>query len=58
MFALLECIFKLFVLKNSHNSVENNCINRKFILLLKTTYKKVFLKYQLNAVFPSLCLAS
>ncbi len=26
--------------------------------VLKTTYKKLFLKYQNNARFPSLCLAS
>ena len=29
-----------------------------FTLVLETTYKKVFLKYQINARFPSLCLAS
>ncbi len=31
---------------------------KKFTLVLKTTYKKLFLKYWDNARFPSLCLAS
>ncbi len=47
-----------FYSKNAHNSVENYCIGKKFKLVLKTTYKKLFLKYQDNARFPSLCLAS
>ncbi len=47
-----------FYSKNGHNSVENYCIRKKFKLVLTTTYKKLFLKYQVNAWFPSLCLAS
>ncbi len=31
---------------------------KKFILVLKTTYKKVILKYQVNTRFPSLWLTS
>ncbi len=30
----------------------------KFKLILKPTYKKVFLKYQANVQFSSLCLAA
>ena len=33
-------------------------LEKKITLVLKTTYKKVFLKYQVNARFPSLCLVS
>ncbi len=47
-----------FYSKNAHNSVENYYIGKKFTLVLKTTYKKLVLKYQGNARFPSLCLAS
>ncbi len=47
-----------FYSKNGHNSVENYCIGKKFKLVLKTTYKKLVLKYQGNARFRSLCLAS
>ena len=48
----------IFTPKNSHNSGENGRIGKKFKLVLKTIYKKVFLKYQANARFPSLCLPS
>ncbi len=59
VFGLWECIFKLyFCSKNGHNSVENDRTGKIFTLVLKTTYKKVFLKYQVNTWFPSLCLAS
>ncbi len=47
-----------FYSKNGHNSVENDRTGKKITPVLKTTYKKVFLKYQINARFPSLCLAS
>ncbi len=47
-----------FYFKKSHNSVENDSTRKKFKLVLKTTYKKLFLKYQDNARFPSMCLAS
>ncbi len=48
--------FELFLLKNGHNSLETYCIKKK--LVLKTTYKKLVLKYHGNARFPSFCLAS
>ncbi len=38
--------------------MENDRTRKKFTLVLKTIYKKVFLKYQVNTRFPSLCLAS
>ncbi len=41
-----------------HNSVENDHTRKKFKLLLKTTYKNVFLRYQLNQRFLLLCYAS
>ncbi len=44
--------------KNGHKSVENYCVGKKFKLVLKTTDKKFVLKYQDNARFPLLCLAS
>ncbi len=47
-----------FYSKNAHKSVENYYIGKKFALVLKSTYKKLFLKYQVNTRFPSLCLAS
>ncbi len=47
-----------FYSKTAHNSVENDHTRKKFTLVLMTTYKKVFLKYQVNTRFPSLCLAS
>ena len=37
---------------------ENNRTRKKFKLVLKTTYKKLVIKYQGNASFLSLCLAS
>ncbi len=46
-----------FYSKNGHNVVENDHTGKKITLVLKTTYK-VFLKYQVNARFPSLCLVS
>ncbi len=45
-----------FYSKIGHNSAENDRIGKKFKLVLKTTYKKLFLKYQDSAKFPSLCL--
>ena len=49
----------IFLLKkNGHNSVENDHTRKKITLVLKATYKKVLLKYQVNARFPSLCLVS
>ena len=38
--------------------VENDHTRKKFTLVLKTTYKNVFLKYQVNARFLSLCFVS
>ena len=37
---------------------QNNRTGKKFTLVLKTTYKKLFLKCQVNPRFSSLCLAS
>ena len=55
--ALRECMLELFLVKkHSHNSVQNGCIEKYFKLALKATYKKVFLKYQPNTMFPSLYL--
>ena len=56
----LKSIFELyFYSKNTgHNSLENVCTGKKFTLVLNTTYKKVFLTYQVNTRSPSLCLAS
>ncbi len=48
----------IFTQKNARKSVENYYFLKKFKLVLKTTYKKLVLKYQGNARFPSLCLAS
>ena len=56
--AFENAFLSYFYSNNSHNSVENYCIRKKFQLVLKTTYKKLSLKYQDNARFPSLCLAS
>ena len=47
-----------FLLKKHHNSEGNYLIRKKFTLVLKTTYKKLYLKYQDHARFPLLCLAS
>ncbi len=40
--------------KNSYNAGENDGNGKKFKLVLKTIYKKVFPKYQPNQGFPSL----
>ncbi len=48
----------IFYSKKAHNLVENYYIRKKFKLFLKTLYKKLVLKYQGNATFPSLCLTS
>ncbi len=53
-----KAFWSYFYSKNGHNSPENDRIGQKFKLVLKTTYKKLVLKYQDNARFPSLCLAS
>ncbi len=47
-----------FYSKNGHNSVENYCIKTEFKLVLRNTYKNLFLKYQDNTRFPLLCLAT
>ena len=47
-----------FYSKNGHNWVEKYRIRINLKLVLKTTWKKLFLKYQDNARFPSLCLVS
>ncbi len=47
-----------FYSKNAHNSAENDRTGKIFHLVLKTTYKKLFLKYQVNTRFSSLRLAS
>ena len=51
---------KLVKLVGSHQGMgcPNDHTGKKFTLALKTTCKKVFLKYQVNEWFPSLCLAS
>ncbi len=38
----------IFTKKNGHNSVENDRSGKKNTLVLKTAYKKVFLKHQVN----------
>ena len=65
MQGFVHCVWPLrmhflsyFYSKNDHNSVENDRIGKKFKLVLKTTYKKLFLKYPDNQRFPSMCLAS
>ncbi len=58
VFGVWECMFEQFLLKKDHNSVEKGCLGKKFKLVLKITYKKLFLKYQLNTRFRSLCLTS
>ena len=56
---LRETILELyFYSKNGQNLGANNRTEKKFTLVLKTTYKKVILKYQVNPLFPSMCLAS
>ncbi len=63
MQGFLHCVWPLrmhfcaiFLLKKW--SVENDHTGKKIILVLKTTFKKVFIKYQVNARIPSLCLVS
>ncbi len=46
-----------FYSKNSHNSEENGHMGKNFKLVLKPICK-VFIKYQANAMFCSLCLRS
>ncbi len=65
MQGFLHCVWPMrihfwpiFLLKNGHNSVENDRTRKKCTLDLKTIFKNVFLKYQVNTRFPSLCLAS
>ncbi len=65
MQGFLHCVWPLknaflsyFYSENGHNSVENYCIGKNFKPVLKTTYKKLIIKYQDNTRFPSLCLAS
>ncbi len=53
-----NAFLRYFYSKNGHNSVENDRTGKKFTPVLKTTYKKLCLKYQVNTKFPSLCLAS
>ena len=50
--------FSYFYSKNGHNSQGNYLIRKQNALVLKTTYKKLVLKYWDNATFPALCLAS
>ena len=44
----------IFTQKIGHNSGENDHTGKKITFVLKTIYK-VFLKYQVNTRFPSLC---
>ncbi len=54
LFGLRECVFKLYFYSiNGHNSVEIDRTGKNFTFVLKTIYKKVFLKYQGNARFSS-----
>ncbi len=47
----------IFTQKTGHNSVENYCIGKKITLCFRLHIKyKLFLKYQDNARFPSVCL--
>ncbi len=49
----------IILLKNAHNLGANDRTGKKFTLVLKTTYKKVYLKYQVCLPWsPSMCLAS
>ena len=48
-----EWIFRILLLKK-----QPKVASEKNKLGLKTTYKKVFIKYQANARFPSVCLPS
>ena len=58
MSGLREWILELyFYSKNDHNLGVNDRTGKKFTLDLKTTYKKVFLKYQAHPCVPSMCLA-
>ncbi len=41
--------------KNKIQEKKNNALEKTFKLIPRTTYKKVFLKYQTNARFHSLC---
>ncbi len=61
LFSRWECIFEPFFYSNKHHNSEGNDLlahHQKFTPVLKTTYKKLYLKYQDHARFPSLCLAS
>ena len=53
-----ECIFKLFLLKNGHRSVENYHTGKNLHLWWRLPVRSFFLKYQCNARLPSSCLAS
>ena len=57
VWSLRRHFFSFFYSKNGRNSIENCHIGKKCKLVLKTTNNKLFLKYQDNARFPSLCLA-
>ncbi len=49
----------IFLLKKTAiTRVDNDHTRKKFTLVLNTTYKNVFLKYQVNARFLSLCFVS
>ena len=58
VFGLWECIFELFLIKKCPQLSRKLLHRKKIKLVLKTTYKKLVLKYQGNARFSSLCLAS
>ena len=66
MQGFLHCVWPLrmhfcaiyFYSKKGHNSVENDRIRKKIPLFWRLIYKKVFLKYQVNARFLSSCLVS
>ncbi len=56
-----ENAFLYFYSKNGQNSVENDRTGKKIslvLIMLKTVYKKVFLKYQVNTRSLLSCLAS
>ncbi len=58
MLALENTFSSNFYSKNGHTSVENYSSRTKFKLVRRTTCKKLFLKFQDSARFPSWCLDS
>ena len=47
-----DAFWSYFYSKNGHNSVESDRTGNNITHVLKTIYKKVLLKFQVNAGFP------